>query len=86
MKPNEIFTTEEAKIIATFTELPFSSPYTRYQVILDNDIKDKFWVKGLLNKRWWCINYLGKDFAFTTKEDANLVKRTLTKLLNNIAQ
>jgi hypothetical protein len=84
MNPNAIFTSEEAAVIASLTEIPFSSPYTAFQVSPDTDENGtKFWVKGKLGKRWWAINYLGKDFAFTTKEDAHMVKRALTKLLKN---
>lgn len=83
MKPNEVFTSEEAAIIATLTEIPFSSPYTAFQVSPEVDGQGtKFWIKGKLGTKWWGINYLGRDFAFTTKEDANKVKRVLTKLLN----
>lgn len=85
MKANDIFTKEEAEVIASFTEIPFNSPYTAFQVTPETDDNGtKFWVKGRMNRRWWSINYLGKDFAFSTKEDATIVKKALTKLLNNI--
>ncbi len=84
MKPNEFFTSEEAKAIVSLTIIPFSSPYTAFQVTPETDeYGTKFWVKGKLNKRWWSINYLGKDFAFPTQEDAAMVKKALTKLLKN---